>query len=140
LQLSLSENLGIHWNSNSQSGSSFGSVRVHSLTLSYNPESMQRDSWASLLARNLASPCFGRKLKARVTTISTSFVTCELYHPWHVSLLVVSYGTIYIGMWSKVYLQFVCYICFLNYKLVMFQKNCCIVHRKICTCVVLWIL
>jgi hypothetical protein len=42
----------------------------------------------------------------------TSFVTCELHHPWHVSLLVVNYGTIYIGTWSKVYLQFVYYICF----------------------------
>jgi hypothetical protein len=29
------ENLGIHWDSNFQSGSSLGSVRVHSLTLSF---------------------------------------------------------------------------------------------------------
>jgi len=53
--------------------------------------------------------------------VSTSFVTCELHHPWHVSLLVVSYGAIYIKMWNKVYLQFVCYICFLSCNLVVFQ-------------------
>ncbi len=45
---------------NSESGSSLGSVRVHSLTLSYTPESMRRDSRVSLLAHNLASPCLSR--------------------------------------------------------------------------------
>ncbi len=45
---------------NSQSGSSFGSVKVHSLGISYTPESMRCDSQASPLARNLASPCLGR--------------------------------------------------------------------------------
>ncbi len=53
--------------------------------------------------------------------VSTSFVTCEFHHPWHVNLLVISCGTMYIGMWSKVYLQFVCYICFWICNLVMFQ-------------------
>jgi len=46
---------------NSQSGISFGSARVHSLTLSFIPG-------LPLLARNLASPCLGCKPKARVVT------------------------------------------------------------------------
>jgi len=41
-------------------------VRVHSLTLSCTPESTRCDSWASLLALTLASPCLGREPKARV--------------------------------------------------------------------------
>ncbi len=44
---SLSENLGIHRDFNFQNGNSLGSVRVHSLTLSYIPRSMRRDSQAS---------------------------------------------------------------------------------------------
>jgi hypothetical protein len=36
----LSKNPGVHQNSNSQSGSSFENVRVHSLTFSYTPGSM----------------------------------------------------------------------------------------------------
>ncbi len=59
----LSENSGVHRDFNSQSGSSLGSVRVHSFTLSYTPESMRRDSLASLLAHNL---CLGCEPKARV--------------------------------------------------------------------------
>jgi len=51
-----------------KSESSFGSVRVHSLTLSYIPKNMKCDSWASLLARTLASPCLGCEPKARVAT------------------------------------------------------------------------
>jgi hypothetical protein len=43
-------------------------VRVHSHTLFCTFGSMRCDSRASLLARNLASPCFGRKLKVRVVT------------------------------------------------------------------------
>ncbi len=35
---------GVHWDFNSQSGSSFGSVRVHSLTLSCTLRSMKYDS------------------------------------------------------------------------------------------------
>jgi hypothetical protein len=62
--------LGIHWDSNSQSGSSLGSVRVYSLTLSCTPRNMWHDSWTSFLARNLATPCLGRKPKARVATFS----------------------------------------------------------------------
>ncbi len=47
--------------SNSQSGSSLGSARVHSLTLSFTLRLL-------LLACNLASPSLGRKPKARVAT------------------------------------------------------------------------
>jgi hypothetical protein len=61
--------LGVHWDFNSQSGSSFGSARVHSLTLSYTPGSMRCDSQASFLARNLASVCLGHELRARVATL-----------------------------------------------------------------------
>jgi hypothetical protein len=46
----------------------FGSVWVHSLTLSYTPESMKYDSWASLLAHTSASFCLGREPRARVAT------------------------------------------------------------------------
>ncbi len=41
-----SEHLEVNWDSNSQSGSSFGSVKVYSLTLSYTPRSMKCDSRA----------------------------------------------------------------------------------------------
>jgi len=44
-------------------------VRVHSLILSYTLGNMRCDSWASLLAHTLASPCLGHKPKARVVTI-----------------------------------------------------------------------
>jgi hypothetical protein len=65
----LFENLRIHQDSNSQGGSSLGSVRVHSFTLSYTLGSMRHDSRASLLVHNLVSPCFGREPKARVMTL-----------------------------------------------------------------------
>jgi len=65
---SLLEDSGVHQNSNSQSGSSMGSVKVHSLTLSYILGSMRCDSQASLLACNLANPHLGRKPKAKVVT------------------------------------------------------------------------
>jgi len=64
----LFENLGVHWNSNSQSGSPLGNVWAHSLTFSYTPMSMKCDYWASLLARTFASPCLGREPKVRVAT------------------------------------------------------------------------
>jgi hypothetical protein len=53
---------------NSQSGSSLGSVEVHSFTLSHTPESMKCDFQASFLAHTFASLCFGREPKARVAT------------------------------------------------------------------------
>jgi hypothetical protein len=48
--------------------SSFGSMRVHSLTLFGTLGSMKCESRASLLACNLASPCLGHEAKARVAT------------------------------------------------------------------------
>jgi hypothetical protein len=65
---SLSKHSGVHWDSNSQSGSSFGSVRAYSLTLSCTLGSMWHDTRASLLARNLATPCLGHKPKFKVVT------------------------------------------------------------------------
>jgi hypothetical protein len=58
------------WESNSQNGNSFGSVRVHSLILFCTPRSMRCDSWASLLACTLASPCLGHEPKVRVATLA----------------------------------------------------------------------
>jgi hypothetical protein len=52
-----------------------GSVRVHSLTLFCTPESMRCDSWASLLARTLATLCFGHNPKAKVATLKVCFLT-----------------------------------------------------------------
>ncbi len=54
------------WDSNSYNGSSFGSLRVHSLTLFALLGAC--DSWVSLLARNLTTPCLGREPKVRVVT------------------------------------------------------------------------
>jgi len=65
---SFSEDSGVHRDSNSQSGSSLGRVRVQFLTLSYIFGSMRCDSWASFLAHNLASPCLGPEPKAKVAT------------------------------------------------------------------------
>jgi hypothetical protein len=63
------ENSEVHWDSNSQSGSSLGNVEFHSLTLSYAPKSMKCDSQASLLAHTFASPCLGREPKVKVVTL-----------------------------------------------------------------------
>jgi hypothetical protein len=60
LQL-FSKHLRVHRNSNSQGGSSFGNVRVHSLALSFIHGLL-------FLARNLASPCLGCDPKTRFTT------------------------------------------------------------------------
>jgi len=74
----------VHRNSNSQNGSPFESVWVHSCTLSYTPKNMKCDFQASLLARTFASPCLGCNPKARVATnhvysyvitIGTTFAT-----------------------------------------------------------------
>jgi hypothetical protein len=46
------------WESNSQNGSSLGSVRVHALNLLH----------PSFMARNLVNLCFGHEPKARVVT------------------------------------------------------------------------
>jgi len=63
------EDSGVHWDSNSQSGSSLGSVKVHSFIVSYTPGNMKCDSRASLLAHTLASPCLGCRPKVRVAII-----------------------------------------------------------------------
>jgi len=63
--LKIQKSIGI---STPQSGSSLESVEVHSFALSYIPESMKCDSWASLLACTFASLCFGREPKVRATT------------------------------------------------------------------------
>jgi hypothetical protein len=60
---------GSIWDSNFHSGNSFGSVKVHSFTFFCTPMSTRCDFRASLLACNLASPCFNRKPKARVAII-----------------------------------------------------------------------
>jgi hypothetical protein len=52
-----------------QSGSSLGSVMVHSLTLSCTPGNIRCASQASFLSCTFASPCFSREPKARVVTI-----------------------------------------------------------------------
>ncbi len=57
--------------SNSQNGSSLKGVKVHALTLFCTHGNTKCDSRASFLARNLASLCFGREPKARVTTWNT---------------------------------------------------------------------
>ncbi len=67
LQL-LSKNSEVHRSSNSQNGSSLGSVSVHSFTLSYIPGSMRCDSRASFLARTLANPYLNHEPKAKVVT------------------------------------------------------------------------
>ncbi len=54
------------WDSNSQDESSFGSVKVHSLTLFCIPRNMWCDFRASFLALTLASPCLYRKPEVRV--------------------------------------------------------------------------
>jgi len=64
----LSEDSKVHPDSHSQSGSSFGSVEVHSLKLSHTPRSMNCDSRLSHLAHTFTSPCLGRELKVRVPT------------------------------------------------------------------------
>jgi hypothetical protein len=54
------------WDFNSQDESSFGSVRVHSLTFFCTPGSMRCDSWASFLACTFTSPCLSHEPKARL--------------------------------------------------------------------------
>ncbi len=65
----LYEDLGVHKDSNSQSGNSLENVKVHSLTFFCTPRGMKCDSCASLLARTFANPYLGREPKAKVATI-----------------------------------------------------------------------
>jgi len=82
-----SEDSGVHWDSNSQSGSSLGSVGVHSLTLSYTFGNMTCDSQATFLARTFVSPCFDHEPKARVAT--KYFKEEQVSSPWMERLKVV---------------------------------------------------
>ncbi len=75
--------MGIHWDSNSQTGSSYGSVGVQSFTLSYIFGSMKCDSqlhsWLTpLQVLALVMP------KVRVTTHTT-----RIDHNWKVAKLVL---------------------------------------------------
>jgi hypothetical protein len=66
----LSEVPGLHRDSISQSGSCLGSVRVHSLTLSYTPGSMWCDSRAFSWPAPLQPLGLGREPKAKVATFN----------------------------------------------------------------------
>jgi len=83
---SLSEVLEVHRDSISQSGSCLGSVRVHSLTLSYIPKSMWCDFRASSWPATLQPLCLGRKLKARVATLSPTKRRGQCPH-WHLDII-----------------------------------------------------
>ncbi len=62
-----------------QSGSSLENVEVHSLTLSHIPRSIKCDSLHSQSAYTFASPCRGRKPKAKVVTIID---LCSINEKW----------------------------------------------------------
>jgi len=64
------ENWEVHRDSNSQSGSPFGSVWVHSFKFSYNPGSMKCDFRVSFSVRTFGSPCFDREPRVKVATLS----------------------------------------------------------------------
>ncbi len=65
---SLFEDSQVHWDSNSQSATPFGSVGIHSFTCSHTPKSMKCDSQASLLAHTFVNLCLCSEPKARVAT------------------------------------------------------------------------
>jgi hypothetical protein len=92
---SLSKVLEVHRDSISQSGSCLGSVRVHSLTLSYTPKSMWCDSRASSWLATLQPFCFGHKPKAMVATqmqfYHNSFsITMQLPYDYNHNLMLTS--------------------------------------------------
>ncbi len=93
------ENSGVHWDSNSQSGSSFGSVKVHFLTFSYTLRSMKCDSWASFLACTFVSLCFGHKPKVKVATnvSSSKRIFCGLMSIW--TILGLHSWCKYVNLW-----------------------------------------
>jgi hypothetical protein len=61
-------------------------VRVHFLTLSYTHGSMRCDSWASLLACALVSPCLSHEPKVRVVTTKVIAIL-EMFNPTDVHIL-----------------------------------------------------
>jgi len=90
--------------SNSQSGSSLGSVGVHSLTLSYTPESMKCNSWASLLACTFTSPYLNCEPKAKIMTVT-----------FQESLLLVIKGTLGKNKFLQCLKMFKIFVIFLQY-------------------------
>jgi hypothetical protein len=56
------------WDSNSQHGSSLGSVRVHALTLFAFSRACEVTSKSPSWPTTLQPPCLGREPKARVAT------------------------------------------------------------------------
>jgi hypothetical protein len=78
------------WDSNSQHGSSLGSVRVHSLTLFALPGACEVTPGSPSWSTTLQPPCLGREPKARVATflvleslknnLLDYFTPC--YNPW----------------------------------------------------------
>ncbi len=66
--------MGVHRDSLSQLGSCLGSVKAHSLTLSYTSGSLWCDSRASSWPAPLQPLCLGREPKARVATKSTTLI------------------------------------------------------------------
>jgi hypothetical protein len=109
------------WDSNSQDESSIGNVRVHSFTLFWTLGNMKCDSHASLLARTLASFCFGHEPKARVMTcthiksytpmiLKNDYMSCKDYN------LMKSFQNVYIFM-NFHYNKFCAIsICFISHK------------------------
>jgi hypothetical protein len=73
------------WDSNSQNGSSLGSVRVHSLTLFCTLRGMRCDSWTSFLARTLVNLYFDYEPKVRVATSTMPLLTYKL---WNFAIIV----------------------------------------------------
>jgi hypothetical protein len=68
------------WDSNSEHGSSFGSVRVHSLTLFWHTRKhVMCDSQVFLFPCNLLTPCLGHEPKARVATHIKSTLVMILF-------------------------------------------------------------
>ncbi len=91
--------LGVHWDSNSQNGSSLGSVEFHSLTLSHTSGSMECDSHASFLAFTFVSPCLGREPKVKVATNSQNGSSLESVR---VHSLTLSYTFLHSRAWNVI--------------------------------------
>jgi len=102
-----SENLGIHWDSNSQNGSSFRSVRVHSLTLFCTPRSMKCDSqghsWPtpSQALALVASPRLG--LQQLHTYLGLTHPTIAHSHVVNVNVPLMIWVSTCFGVYAKMY-------------------------------------
>jgi hypothetical protein len=98
--------------SNSQNWSSLGSVRVHSLTLSYTPGSIRCDSWASLLACTLTSPCLSGEPKAKIAATN----------PW-ICVPMFFYNIMSVYRWRMFAISINMRICY--YCMPMLHTNIC---------------